>query len=254
MYLEKLFGLKGKVAVVTGGGRGIGQTVACGLAKAGAEVAILCRSEASKTIEMIEKEGGSAYWISTDVTKESQVENAFSGIMKQSGSIDVVFNNAGICKHRDTFDTSMSDFQEVMDVNVTGPFNVARIAAKMMVDKGIAGNIVNMASMSGYIVNIPQAQCSYNTSKAAVRHMTKSLAVEWAQKNIRVNSISPGYVSTPMASDTPQELRDVWTDIIPMKRFADPEELMTAILYLVSDASSYTTGSDVVVDGAYTCI
>ena len=254
MYLEELFGLKGKVAVVTGGGRGIGQTVAIGLAKAGAEIAILCRSGADETVKMIEDEGGKAFWIETDVTKEESVDVAFSEILKRSGSIDIVFNNAGICKHQSTLQATIEEFREVIDVNLTGQFIVARAAGKVMIDRGISGSIINMASMSGSIVNVPQMQCSYNTSKAAVIHMTKSLAAEWAQNQIRVNSLSPGYVATPMSMDTPQELKDAWMQFIPMKRMANPEELMPAVLYLACNASGYTSGSDVIVDGAYTCL
>jgi sorbose reductase len=253
MYLEELFGLKGKVAVVTGGGRGIGQTVAIGLAKAGAEIAILCRSGADETVKMIEDEGGKAYWIATDVTKEESVDVAFSEILTRSGSIDIVFNNAGICMHQSTLEATIAEFRKVIDVNLTGQFIVARAAGKVMIDRGIRGSIINVASMSGSIVNVPQMQCSYNASKAAVIHMTKSLAAEWAQNQIRVNSLSPGYVATPMSMDTPQELKDSWMKLIPMHRMANPEELMPAVLYLACDASGYTSGSDVIVDGAYTC-
>ena len=107
--------------------------------------------------------------------------------------------------------------------------------------------------MSGSIVNIPQWQCSYNASKAAVMHMTKSLALEWAEYGIRVNSLSPGYIATPMSVDTPKELKDAWEPLMPMHRMGKPEELLPAILYLASDAASYTTGSDIIVDGGYTC-
>lgn len=123
-----------------------------------------------------------------------------------------------------------------------------------MIEKGIHGSIINMASMSGSIVNIPQWQCSYNASKAAVIHMTRSLAAEWAENHIRVNSLSPGYIATPMSVDTPKELKEAWMPLIPMHRMGKPEELVPAVLYLASDASGYTSGSDVVVDGAYTCV
>lgn len=254
MYLDEIFGLKGKVAVVTGGGQGIGQTVAVGLAKAGAEIAILCRSGADETIDIITKEGGKAYFIKTDVTSENDVDNAFKEILKKSGSIDIVFNNAGICMHQSTLDAAIEEFRKVVDVNLTGEFIVARAAGKIMIEKGIKGSIINMASMSGSIVNIPQWQCSYNASKAAVIHMTKSLAAEWACYGIRVNSLSPGYIATPMSVDTPQELKDAWTPLMPFRRMGKPEELVPAVIYLACDAAGYTSGSDIIVDGAYTCI
>jgi NAD(P)-dependent dehydrogenase (short-subunit alcohol dehydrogenase family) len=254
MYLEELFGLMGKVAIVTGGGRGIGQVVALGLAKAGAEVVILSRSGADETLELLKKAGGKGYYISTDVTKEASVDAALSEILKRSGRLDIVFNNAGICMHQTTLEATIAEFREVLDVNLTGEFIVARAAGKIMIERNIHGSIINMASMSGSIVNVPQWQCSYNASKAGVIHMTKSLAVEWAPYHIRVNSISPGYIATPMSVDTPQELKDAWMPLIPQHRMGKPEELIPAILYLASDASGYTTGSDVIVDGGYTCM
>lgn len=254
VYVEKLFSLKGKVAIVTGGSSGIGQTVTQGLAQAGAKVVILSRSSADKTIKLVNEAGGIAHWIKTDVTKEEEVNEALSTILDTYKSVDLLFNNAGICMHQSSFDTTIEEFRKVIDVNLTGQFIVARAVAKIMKERNIRGSMINMASMSGSIVNIPQMQCSYNSSKAAVIHMTKSLAVELAKDNIRVNSISPGYVATPMALETDPELKDEWNKLIPMNRFAKPEELMTAILYLASDSSSYTTGSNVIIDGAYTCV
>lgn len=254
MYLEELFGLKGKVAIVTGGGRGIGQVVALGLAKAGAEVVIISRSGADETLDLLKKSGVKGYYISTDVTKEASVDAALAEILKRSGRLDIVFNNAGICMHQTTLEATIAEFREVLDVNLTGEFIVARAAGKIMIERNIHGSIINMASMSGSIVNVPQWQCSYNASKAGVIHMTKSLAVEWAPYHIRVNSISPGYIATPMSVDTPQELKDAWMPLIPQHRMGKPEELIPAILYLASDASGYTTGSDVIVDGGYTCM
>lgn len=254
MYLEEMFGLKGKVAVVTGGGRGIGQVVAEGLARAGAEVVILARSGANETVQNIEAAGGKAYFIATDVTKEESVHAAFETILEKSHSVDIIFNNAGICIHKDTLSASIEEFRQVVDVNLTGEYIVAREAGRMMIEKGIRGSIINMASMSGSIVNIPQWQCSYNASKAAVIHMTRSLAAEWVDYGIRVNSLSPGYIGTPMSADTPKELKDAWMPLIPMHRMGKPEELLPAVLYLACDAAGYTSGSDVVVDGAYTAI
>lgn len=253
-YLDELFGLKGKVAVVTGGGRGIGQVVAIGLAKAGAEIVILSRSGADETIKLIEKAGGKAYYIRCDVTVEKDVDAALAEIMKRSGSIDVVFNNAGICMHQTTFEATIEEFRQVIDCNLTGEFIVCRAVGKIMIDNKIKGSIINMASMSGTICNIPQWQCSYNASKAAVIHMTRSLAAEWAETGVRVNSLSPGYIATPMSVDTPQELKDAWMPLIPMHRMGNPEELIPPVLYLASPASGYTSGSDIIVDGCYTCI
>ena len=253
-YLDELFSLKGKVVLVTGGGRGIGQVVAAGLAKAGAEIAIVSRTGADETVKLIEKAGGKAYSLIADVTKENEVNAAIKEINSRSGKLHVVFNNAGICIHEDTFKASIADWRSVIEINLTGEYIVARAAGKYMQEKGIKGSIINMASMSGSIVNIPQWQASYNASKAGVIHMTRSLAVEWAPYGIRVNSLSPGYIATPMSVDTPQELRDAWMPLIPMHRMGKPEELIGAVIYLAADSSGYTNGSDLIVDGAYVCL
>ncbi len=142
---------------------------------------------------------------------------------------------------------------QVIDVNLNGVFYVAKKAAQMMIPRG-SGSIVNMASMSGTIVNEPQKQASYNASKAAVVHLTKSLAVEWAPYGIRVNSISPGYMGTEMNFRQDRALLDYWESRTPMKRMGNPEELQGAVLYFASAASSFTTGSDLIVDGAFSCI
>jgi NAD(P)-dependent dehydrogenase (short-subunit alcohol dehydrogenase family) len=252
-YLDELFGLKGKTALVTGGGRGIGQVVALGLAKAGAEVAIISRGGADTTAALIEKEGGKAYSLIADVTSEADVDGALEEVVRRSGSLDIVFNNAGICIHKDTLEASIAEWREVIDTNLTGEYIVARAAGRIMIERKIRGAIINMASMSGSIVNIPQWQASYNASKAGVIHLTRSLAIEWAPHGIRVNSLSPGYIATPMSVETPKELRDAWTPLMPMRRMGMPEELIPAVLCLASTASGYTSGSDVVVDGAYTC-
>lgn len=254
MYLENLFGLKGKVAVVTGGSRGIGQVVAIGLAKAGAEIAVFSRSKATETVDAIEKAGGKGYSIQVDVTDEEGIDEAMDEVIRRSGSLDIVFNNAGACIHKDTLSASLAEWNHIIEVNLTGVYIVARSAGRRMIEKGIHGSIINMASMSGGIVNIPQWQASYNASKAGVIHLTRSLAIEWADAHIRVNSLSPGYIATPMSVDTPQELKDAWMPLIPLHRMGDPVELMPAVLYMATNASGYTTGSDVIVDGAYSCL
>jgi NAD(P)-dependent dehydrogenase (short-subunit alcohol dehydrogenase family) len=269
MYLEEIFGLKGKVAVVTGGGQGIGQVIALGLAKAGAEIVIVCRSGADETIRQIEEAGGKAYFVKCDVTDEQAVNAAVDEIIQRSGKIDILFNNAGACYHKKAIvrdgeelgglndgEATVAEWRNILDVNLTGEYIMSVAVARTMIDKGVRGSIINMASMSGTIVNIPQCQASYNASKAGVMHMTKSLAIEWADYGIRVNSLSPGYVGTPMSQPpfVHQELLDAWYPLFPLHRMAKPEELIPAVLYLASPASGYTTGSDLIVDGGYSCV
>jgi NAD(P)-dependent dehydrogenase (short-subunit alcohol dehydrogenase family) len=142
-----------------------------------------------------------------------------------------------------------------MNINLTGTFLTAQAAGKVMIAQG-GGSIINTASMSGHIVNVPQPQCSYNASKAGVIQLTKSLAVEWALKNVRVNSISPGYIGTELTLNSPtlKPLIEKWNEMAPLKRMGKPEELQGIAVYLASDVSSFATGSDFVVDGAFTCI
>jgi NAD(P)-dependent dehydrogenase (short-subunit alcohol dehydrogenase family) len=253
-YLEKLFSLKGKVALVTGGGRGIGQVVALGLARAGAEIAILSRSGADETVRLIEQEGGRAYSLIADVTKAEAVDAALARILSRSGGLHIVFNNAGMCIHKETLEAGIDEWRQVIDTNLTGEYIVCRAAGRVMIERDIKGSIINMASMSGSIVNVPQWQASYNASKAGVIHLTRSLAAEWAPYGIRVNSLSPGYIATPMSVDTPPELKDAWMPRLPQRRMGDPEELVGAVIYLAADSSGYTSGSDLIVDGAYTCL
>lgn len=253
-FLKKLFGLKGKVVIVTGGGRGIGQTVAIGLAQAGAEIAVLSRTGADDTVAVIEQQGGKAYSLIADVTAEDAVDDAVKTVLARSGKIDALFNNAGVCLHKPTLAASIAEWRQVIDINLSGEYIMARAVGTVMIEQGIRGSIINMASMSGRIVNVPQWQASYNASKAGVIHLTRSLAVEWAEYGVRVNSLSPGYIATPMSVDTPQDLKDAWMPLIPMHRMGQPEELIGAVLYLAGDSSGYTTGCDLIVDGAYSCM
>lgn len=254
MYLETLFSLKGKTALVTGGSAGIGQVVARGLARAGATVALMARTDSRRTVELIRQDRSECFAVVADVSNETQVESALQHVVQYTGSLDVVFNNAGICLHKSALDATVEEWRQIIDVNLTGEYIVARAAARHMIELKKHGSIINMASMSGSIVNVPQWQASYNASKAGVIHMTRSLAMEWVEFGIRVNAISPGYIATPISTETPKELKDAWMPRIPMHRMGEPEELIGAILYLASDASTYTTGSDLIVDGGYVCI
>lgn len=256
-YLQKMFTLEGKAALVTGGGRGIGQVICRELARAGADIAVFSRSGAGETVKLVEEEGGRILDLKVDVTHEAEVREGIRTIIDTYGRLDIVVNNAGVCYHKDAFEATVGEWRNCIDINMTGAYIVCREAASAMIAGGNGGSIVNIASMSGSIVNIPQKQAAYNASKAGLIHMTKSLAIEWVDHKIRVNSISPGYVATPMSVDpdfVEPELLAAWEPMFPMHRMAKPEELCGAIIWLCSESAGYTTGADILIDGAYSVV
>lgn len=255
MMKRDLFTLRGKVVVVTGGYQGIGKVVAGYLADAGADVAIFDINDASEVAaDIVRKYGVWSKAYLCDVTNPDAVRETIASAARDFGGLDLLFNNAGICIHKEALDVSPEEWLKVVNVNLNGVFYVAREFACYLVANGRKGSIVNTASMSGTIVNVPQGQASYNASKAAVKHLTKSFAVEWAGKGIRVNSISPGYIRTEMTGNVRQDWQDMWVSSIPFKRMGTPDELAGAVIYLLSDASSYTSGHDLVIDGCFTAV
>ncbi|AYE53789.1 SDR family oxidoreductase (plasmid) [Priestia megaterium NCT-2] len=247
-----------KKIFVTGGARGIGKSVAIAFAEAGADVAIvdLDFEAAQKTAaELKEHHEVETIAIEADVTKPEDVDSMIEKILNVFGRIDVAFCNAGICMNVPAEEMTFNQWKKVIDINLTGVFLTAQAAGKVMLKQG-GGSIINTASMSGHIVNVPQPQCSYNASKAGVIQLTKSLAVEWATRNVRVNCISPGYMGTELTLNSPslQPLIEQWNQMGPLKRMGRPEELQSICVYLAGDTSSFTTGADFVVDGAFTCI
>ena len=257
MKLSEMFSMAGKKLIITGGARGIGKTVARMLMEEGAEAALIdinydmARASAA---ELVGLTGGKCVGIHCDVTQPQSVAQMMQEFLAQFGRLDGVFNNAGICYHKSALEVTQAEWLKVMDANLNGIFYVAQAAARQFVAQGGKGAIVNTASMSGSIVNVPQQQASYNVSKAGVVHLTKSLAVEWAQHNIRVNSISPGYIYTDMTASVRQDWVQEWLKIIPFGRMGTPEELAGAVMYLLSDAASYTSGTDLIIDGCFTCV
>ncbi|WP_054936370.1 SDR family oxidoreductase [Moorella stamsii] len=248
--------LDGKVALVTGGNRGIGKAIARALGQAGACVAImdLEHENGMGTVDELAGEGISAYFVQGDVTSPEDVKAAVAEVLHRSGKVDVLVNNAGICRNVAAEEMAWSDWYDVINVNLNGVFLMAQAVGREMI-KRRCGSIINISSMSGYIVNHPQPQCSYNASKAAVNHLTKSLAYEWAKYNVRVNAIAPGYIATNItAPNLNNEWGRTWVELTPMKRIGAPEELGGIAVYLASDASSFTTGAVFVVDGGYTLI
>jgi len=245
-HILDLFKLGGRTALVTGAAQGIGFEIARGLSEAGATVIIAdmnpeIGTEAARQI--------GATFETLNVTDPAAVK----ALAAKLGALDVLVNNAGIVRNTPAEETPDGDWTAVIDVNLNGVFWCCREFGRAMLQAG-KGSIVSTASMSGMISNHPQPQAAYNASKAAVMHLTRSLAGEWASRGVRVNAIAPGYTATPLTKrglETP-EWRDTWLKETPMGRLAEPAELAPAVLYLASDASSFVTGHTLVVDGGYT--
>jgi NAD(P)-dependent dehydrogenase (short-subunit alcohol dehydrogenase family) len=256
--LEKMR-LDGKKAFVSGGARGIGKCIAGALAESGADVALVDTdiAEAEKTAaEIASATGKKIISIKTDVTVPSQVDKMVDTIAAEFGELNAAFCNAGICINKPAAEMTIDEWQKVIGINLTGVFLTAQAAGRQMLRQGKGGSIIATASMSAHIVNWPQPQCSYNASKAGVIQLVKSLAIEWAEKNIRVNSISPGYIGTELTLNSPvlKPLIEQWNAMAPLHRLGRPEELAAIAVYLAGDASPFTTGSDFVIDGAFSCI
>lgn len=253
MAVLDAFRLDGKVAIVTGGNMGLGEAFARALAGVGARVAIAARTrERSETVAReIQATGGTVAVFDVDVTQPDEVERMVAEVTARLGPVDVLVNNAGLCYHRPALEVSQAEWREVFDVNVNGLWYCAQSVGRRMVERR-RGVIVNIGSISALIVNRPQWQPAYNASKAAVHQLTKALAAEWAPYNVRVNAMAPGYVKTAMAPVDRPEFRRHWIEDAPMQRYALPEELGPTLVYLASDASSFMTGSVLVIDGGYT--
>ena len=249
--------LDGKKGFVTGAARGIGKSTATAFAEAGADVAIvdLDIAEAKKTAqELADKTGRKVIAVGCDCTNPEQVDAMVDQVTEELGGLDFCHNNAGICINAPAEEMTYDQWNKVININLNGVFLTDIAAGKYMLAHG-GGSIINTASMSAHIVNVPQPQCAYNASKAAVIQLTKSLAIEWAKKGVRVNSISPGYIGTELTLNSPTliPLIEKWNEMAPLGRMGKPEELQAICVYLAGDTSSFTTGSDFIIDGAFTC-
>lgn len=256
MYLQK-YDLAGRTALVTGGSRNIGLACSQALAEAGARVVISDISEelAFSGRDQLVKAGHEAEAVVLDVTNPTQVTSVVDGVAQAHGGLDILVCNAGIARS-DVPAEEVTDehWLNVIDVNLNGVFWSCRAAGRHMLAKG-RGAIVNVGSMSGFIVNKPQPQSYYNASKAGVHHLTKSLAAEWGQRGVRVNAVAPTYIETSLTKFGMEDERmyPVWLENTPMRRVGQPDEIASVVLFLASDASSLMTGSIVLADGGYTC-
>jgi NAD(P)-dependent dehydrogenase (short-subunit alcohol dehydrogenase family) len=249
------FRLDQRVALVTGAGSGIGRRIAEGLAEAGADVGCLdlSGSDLPGVVAEIEKTGRRAIAVPADVTDAAGLADAVRRVQEELGPLRLAVNSAGIANAAPAEDMPLEQWRRVIDINVTGVFLSCQAEARAMLDHG-TGSIVNIASMSGVIVNRGLLQAHYNASKAAVIHLTKSLAMEWCRRGIRVNAISPGYTATPMnlRAEVADQVQQFEADT-PMGRMATVGEMVGPAVFLLSDAAGFCTGVDLLVDGGFAC-
>ena len=255
MSVLESFSLKKETAIVTGAAQGLGKEMATALTEVGADVAIVDvnTEKAEQTAAELDSET-TVIATEVDVTNEASVEAMVEDVTDRLGPVDVLVNNAGTVESSPAEETTLDSWQRVLAVNLDGIFLCAKHVGQQMLERR-EGRIINISSMSGFDVNVPQKQASYNATKAGVSMLTKSLAVEWADRGVRVNAIAPGYMRTDLVDEVLEanpDMEKIWLENTPMGRLGRPEELRALVAYLASDASSYMTGSTVIMDGGYT--
>jgi len=250
----ELFDLKGKIAIVTGGNRGIGFAVARGLAKAGAAVVIANRNAdaGQKAAEVIRNNGFRATAIPTDVSRKSSVQSLVDAVLQEFSRIDILVNSAGVIDRGRVEDFTEAQYDYIMDINLKGLFFCCQLVGKQMLKQG-RGKIINISSNVSEVIQA--GRVVYAASKAGVSHLTRGLALEWAKHHINVNAIGPGPTITELNrkyfEDNPADLQER-IDSIPMARVGDPQDLVGAAIFLASEASNYVTGQTLLVDGGST--
>lgn len=255
MILE-MFSLKGKSGIVTGAGSGIGKAIANGLVQAGAEIVIVGRNRErlEKAATEIEKFGGPVIALQADISKMEEIKKVVDRAVKEFGKIDFLFNNAGIVRRAPSEDFTEKDWDETISTNLKGPFFLAQAVARVMISQKRKGKIINTSSLSA--VQGGKRVLAYAASKGGLSQVTKSMANDWAKYNILVNALGPGWVKTELTEPLQQD-RERYAEItnrIPLGRWADPEDLMGAAVFLASDASDYITGQTIFVDGGWLSI
>lgn len=255
LELKNMFDFKNKVVIITGSRRGMGRSHAILFAKAGAKVVVsdISEEDCQKVVDEIKQNGGEAIAIKCDVTKKSEVEDMIKETVEKWGKIDVLVNNAGVISYKPFLELPEEEWDKILSVNLKGNFLCAQAAAKEMM-KQKSGAIVNIASiMMGQMGMGMPTIAHYTASKGGIAALTKTMALELAPYNIRVNAIAPGAIETPMAdpSKVDPKILEATLARIPLHRYGKPEEVSNLALFLASDASSYITGSIVVIDGGW---
>lgn len=255
------FSLKGKKGFVTGGGGGIGRNTAAAWAEAGADVALVDLLSSKDRLEPLAKEMSQRYGVKIvplycDVSKEEDVAKLKEDLIREMGTIDIAHINAGVCLPGDDVDVPVATWKKTIDIDLTGAFMTAQVAYQIMREHGHGGSIIMTSSLSGYNANYifggPSPVCAYGTAKAGISQMARYMAAGLAPHNIRVNTISPGYVWSGIHEGVCNEAgHDAMIEHVPMKRFATNDELQALMLFLASEASSYVTGINIPIDGGY---
>lgn len=246
------FKLDGKCAIVTGGSKGIGNAIATGLADAGASVVIANRTAETgeqAAAEIREETGGTAIAVATDVTDEDSVENLVETTREEFGTLDILINNAGVAYGEPAEEKSLEDWNQTIETNLTGVFLCSKHGAQAMIEDG-GGAIVNISSINAFVAEEHVPHVDYHASKGGVESLTRQLASEWGEHDIRVNTLAPGYVQTELSSDD-TEVNDTRRSRIPLGELATPDDLVGAAVFLSSDASQYVSGTTLLVDGGY---
>lgn len=249
----------GSTAIVTGGGRGLGYAMARDLAEHGANIGLIdVLDDVEATAAALAAQTGvAAAGVIADVRDPAAVDAAFDTLQQRVGVADLLVTAAGITIWGESVSVTPEDWQRVLDINLNGTFFACQSYARRLLPTGRPGSAILISSMSGRIVNVPQHQASYNASKAAVTHLARSLAVEWAAAGIRVNSVEPGYMLSDMTRqfmDANPDLANQWRAMIPVGRMGEPADLVGLVRFLASADSAYVTGQPIVIDGGYTAL